>query len=100
MAEGSTATLKCRRCNVDAHVNIVDDIITEIRCPQCEIVISGERATYIYRESASHYARQMAHQVFSQVNKGTINYGGGFSVTYAPGPKPIKPGIEFMLVND
>ena len=100
MAKGSTATLKCRKCYVEAQISIVDDQITEIRCSQCAIVISGERAAYVYRESARYYAHQMAYQVFSLGNTRTVNYGGGVSVTHAPGPKPIEPDVECILLDD
>lgn len=100
MSNGSTTTLKCSKCYVNAQVSIIDDRITKIRCPQCGNVVSGERAANVYRESARYYAHHMAYQTFSSGSKRTVNYGGGVSVTHKPGPKPIKPDIEFILVDD
>lgn len=89
------ATLKCGRCGSNALAGLEDEVVTLVRCPNCDNEVSGEQANHLYLEEARYLAFTMAQEEvfgdFKPIKSKFVN------VTLTPAPKPPRPDWEFYL---
>ena len=89
------ATLKCKNCEVNAQVDLDDEVITFIRCPSCKKEIAGDQAHEMYREEARYLAGSTAHdRIFGEFMPFKSDF---ITVTVEPGAALNKPDWGFFL---